>query len=927
MNVKLFSLLTVACAANVATADASAQKPNVIVFLADDMGWGDVSYHGFSDIRTPNIDALAATGCTFSQGYVSASVSGPSRAGLMTGCYQQRFGFYGNSSKCVVPSERLTIAERLKNKGYSTGMVGKWHLGETDDQAPESRGFDSFYGMRNGSHDYYRSTTDVNCSNYDLRPIYRNSEIQPPFEQTGEYMTERLTNEAMDFLDKQTAEQPFFLYVAYNAVHYPWQVPDKYVERLNDMNVHHPDRRVFAAMALAMDDGIGQIMNMVREKGMEDNTLVFFLCDNGSPRGQGIQSPENDTMKDRGGAVMSSPAHFRGWKGDTYEGGIRVPFLINWKGHVRQGEYSNPVISLDIAATALAVAGASESELNSLDGVNLLPYVNGEVSSDVLPHEVMYWRRDDDFAIRKGDWKLAYNDEGSTRRIQLFNLKDDEGEYHDLSDEYPEIAQSLRNEFDAWDSQLPDYPYRANPANRNSKYVEGHIESVVDYNRTVSFYEQSQDFVIFHESLSTADIYEPSWWAASNGSEMPDMPKLKFILSKEMAKEGNQALKMNWISRPGGVWNACVASEYPQKWGTFSVYASEAIHFWIATDAEMSAGALPLVKIQDIGNRVSAGLPMKNYVDVETLSPNQWVEVVIPMEDFICPANFDKNKVKSLYFSQGTADNVRHSLYLDEIVVTKKTFYSVPLFDDSASDEFYDESVIFQTLPSLFVEHPQHPQKLPVTADVAEEGNALYLDWTSFEGGDWSVLVAGRGWPKYDITEMDVMKMSVFSTETLEADLLPSIFFESHTGKKTGKLALNMYVKSIPANQWVEIDVDLDLFRERWPEFQFDNTKGVFFCQHVADGKNHKMYVDNILFEKRDGTSSVGRNENCEEFAVKYSNGIVSLSENVNHLQVFDISGMCLFAKSNVEKELNMKLHSGVYIFMTEHGSRKLLIH
>lgn len=454
--------------------------PNIIVFLADDMGWGDVGYHGFQDIRTPVLDSLARTGVQFTQGYVAASVSGPSRAGLMTGVYQQRFAYYGNSLKNKIPENRPTMAEFLKQHGYSTGMVGKWHLGESDQEAPESRGFDYFYGHRNGSHDYYRSGLNTNPKNYDLHPIYRNSEMQPPLETTGRYLTEILADEATGFIRNRKKNRPYFLYVAFNAVHYPWQVPQKYIDRLSDLPVKHEDRRVFAGMMLAMDDAIGKIISAIDEKERE-NTLIFFLSDNGSPRGQGIEVRSNDDTKDRGGETMSSPAGLRGWKGDVYEGGIRIPFLMNWKKEIPTGSiYEKPVISLDIYATIRQVVDKDgENKTEQLDGVDLLPYVLG--TKEGRPHEYLYWRRDQDFAIRKGDWKLEYNDQGSTRRIQLFNLQDDPYEYYDLSNRYPAKADELLRDFDCWEKELPAYVHCKTPANRNDN-PELNKRSVKAYN-------------------------------------------------------------------------------------------------------------------------------------------------------------------------------------------------------------------------------------------------------------------------------------------------------------------------------------------------------------------------------------------------------------------------------------------------------------
>jgi arylsulfatase A-like enzyme len=432
---------------------ASAEKqPNIVVILADDMGWGDVGYHGFDDIRTPNIDRLAKSGTWFEQGYACSSICGPSRAGLMTGVYQQRFGFYGNFKESHVPLNQPMLSEMLKEQGYATGMVGKWHLGEKTGK-PNDRGWDFFYGFHHGSHDYDYSDAEEGGHPWQS-PIYRNRTPEPPIQDSNGYLTEMFTKEAVGFIVDAPADQPFFLYLAYNAVHHPWVVPQPYIDRVQNLSAHD-ERKLFAGMVLAMDDGVGAVMDALRKKGMLKNTLVFFISDNGTPRGQGLKPP---LKKKRGETTMSSPGPFNGFKGETYEGGIRIPFVAQWPGRIPAGAtYGHPVSNLDVAATVMARCGVAKPPSgHPFDGVDLFPFLTGQKSGQ--PHEILYWRRDNDFAVRKGDWKLAYNDsvDGTgPDREELFNLAVDKEERNDVIQQHPEKARELRKLFDGWDTSLP----------------------------------------------------------------------------------------------------------------------------------------------------------------------------------------------------------------------------------------------------------------------------------------------------------------------------------------------------------------------------------------------------------------------------------------------------------------------------------------
>ncbi len=472
---------------------SAAEKPNVVLIMADDMGWGDVGYHGYKDVLTPNIDRIAKEGVQFSQGYVSASVCGPSRAGLLTGVYQQRMGAGENASATGfpdkmpertrlsgLPTSQSTIAEILRPQGYRCGMIGKWHLGVEEPLRPNARGFNFFWGFLNGSHEYTAWEPKF-AKKKGKWPIFRNNEMLPA--QENIYLTDLFSDRAVGFI-KHNTEKPFFLYLAYNAVHHPWQVPDNYLKRTKHLS-DNKERNFFAGMILAMDDGIGRILKTLDEAGIANDTIVIFLSDNGSPRGQGLKPQKKDTSLVRGGTPMSNPGPHRGFKGDTYEGGTKVPFTIRWPGKIKAGsKYELPVSALDLAPTLAARMGIKAPiKGHPFDGVDLLPFLNGE-KGDARPHEVLYWRRDNDYAVREGDWKLTWNDTSGTMSIKLFNLANDPGEHHDVAQNYSKIAQDLQDKFDTWDHAMPNSKPWGGPGNRNRAFANGNRMDVEKYNTT-----------------------------------------------------------------------------------------------------------------------------------------------------------------------------------------------------------------------------------------------------------------------------------------------------------------------------------------------------------------------------------------------------------------------------------------------------------
>jgi arylsulfatase A-like enzyme len=429
-------------------AAAQVRQPNIVVIVADDMGYSDVGVYGSKDIPTPNIDALAAGGIRFTDAYVTGPYCSPTRAGLMTGRYPQRFGHEFNIGQAIpahrdvgLPVEETTMADRLKAAGYRSALVGKWHLGSAERFFPTRRGFDEFFGFLHGAHSYVAAMGNAN-------PIFEGSERLTAIP----YLTDTLAGRAVAFI-KQNRSRPFFLYLAFNAVHVPLQATDKYLARFP--GITDKTRRTYAAMLSAMDDGVGKTIAALREEQLEENTLVFFFSDNGGPLTE-------DTWNG------SSNGPLRGNKGDTWEGGIRVPFIIHWKGKLAAGKTdSRPIVQLDVLPTALAAAGVDIKPEWKLDGVNLLPFLTGRASG--APHDALYWRTGGIMAIRKGDWKLVKVFQGPNKEdpaalslagAELFNVRNDIGEKKTLTATSPDKVRELGEMWQRWNAQLvkPAWP-------------------------------------------------------------------------------------------------------------------------------------------------------------------------------------------------------------------------------------------------------------------------------------------------------------------------------------------------------------------------------------------------------------------------------------------------------------------------------------
>ena len=436
-----------------ATPTAQTTKPNIIIILADDLGYADVGFQGCKDIPTPHIDSLARNGLRFTSGYVSGPYCSPTRAGLMTGRYQERCpageyltGSHGNRGLNL---KETTIAERLHRAGYATGIVGKWHLGRDAGYHPLDRGFDEFFGFLGGGHYYFpepRGASEAERKAGYTSPIMRNRES------VGEkdYLTTAFGREAAAFVNRHK-DQPFFLYLAFNAVHTPLEAPENYLARFPELS---GKRRTMAAMLAAMDDATGEVLNAVKSAGLEERTLIFFLSDNGAPVTHNAPNGSRNTP-------------LRGEKGETWEGGVRVPFVAQWKGTLPAGEtYAQPVIQLDIAATAFAVAGLTPEPEWQLDGVDLLPFLMGNQSGP--PHTALYWRLGCLMAVidGAGQWKLItpYVGRESMQppptgydwlaHARLFRLGGDISETTDLTGQYPDKVKELGTLWSKWNAEM-----------------------------------------------------------------------------------------------------------------------------------------------------------------------------------------------------------------------------------------------------------------------------------------------------------------------------------------------------------------------------------------------------------------------------------------------------------------------------------------
>lgn len=457
--------------AQIATESARNRQANIILLVADDLGYGELGCQGNPEIPTPHIDALAESGVRLTQAYVTAPNCSPSRAGMFTGRFPTRFGYEFNpigarneDPGTGLPRTQQMLAEALKAAGYTTGLIGKWHLGGTADYHPIRRGFGEFFGFTHEGHYFspppwtgttlmlrrkflptgsgtrhqvsptliYSSHMGHDEPAYDANnPIVRGG--QPVVE--NEYLTDALTREAVSFIDRNQAT-PFFLALTYNAVHSPLQAKNETLKKFSYIEDVH--RRIFAAMLSDLDSSVGAVVAAVDRNQLSSDTLVIFLSDNGGPTKE----------------LTSSNLPLRSGKGSMYEGGLRVPFIVRWPGTLPAGEVCTEIASsLDIFPTCLKIAG-TESPKN-LDGYDLIPLLSNPDAKSM--HQKLYWRQGGRAALRHGSWKIvAPGRNANDRRWELYNIDSDIGESNNRAAEYPDMLSRLVEQWNALDAEMQD---------------------------------------------------------------------------------------------------------------------------------------------------------------------------------------------------------------------------------------------------------------------------------------------------------------------------------------------------------------------------------------------------------------------------------------------------------------------------------------
>lgn len=445
--------LAASCLAPPALARPDAQtRPNVIIILTDDQGYRDVGFNGSTDIPTPNIDRIAREGVKFSRGYVAFPVCAPSRAGLLTGRYPARFGFDRNPNghpadpNGGVPKSETLLSNAMKGAGYATKAIGKWHIGTHLTLRPCARGFDEFYGFVEGGHRYLPEEIRLERLE-DSKKIYdwyfsKLIDNGKPVS-FGKYLTEEFSDRAVEFVDRMAkADQPFFLYLAFNAPHAPLEATPKYLARF--AHIQNPQRRTYAAMISAVDDGVGQLLDRLDQLGIAQDTIIWFLSDNGGVIDRSTGEPP---------AADNAP--LRGGKSQLFEGGIRVPFAMRWPRRLPGGrQYDRPVSSLDIFGTLAGELNLATNPQRPLDGVDLMPWLAGGKGGD--PHPVLYWRKWDQRqqAMVVGDVKYIVTPQGKA----AFNLRADVAETNNVADKNAPTIAKFDTLLGAWSNQMAPRP-------------------------------------------------------------------------------------------------------------------------------------------------------------------------------------------------------------------------------------------------------------------------------------------------------------------------------------------------------------------------------------------------------------------------------------------------------------------------------------
>lgn len=436
----LGALATVACGSALAEQNTT-QAPNVLLIYVDDIGYADMGFQNQSqDIVTPHMDKIAKEGAILSAGYVTASVCGPSRVGLLTGRYQQRYGYHDNTAPFVrepgieqgLDLDAKTIGNYFSDAGYITGFIGKSHDGDDKKFWPHNRGWQEFYGFNNGAADYF--VTGFNQQNAEEKAyssIHRNDELVENFDG---YLTDVFGDEAVDFIERHH-DKPFFLYVPFNASHGPMQAKQEDLDKFS--YIEDELRRKMVAMTYNMDLNIGQMVDKLEEHDLMENTMIIFMSDNGG--------------KPNGNGSFNTP--LKGYKNTYWEGGMRVPTTITWRGTIPAEQViDTPMISLDILPTTLAMAGIEQQPEWQLEGENLLPLLTGEVSQ--IDDRFLYWKTINKMAIRDNDWKLVIpNTLVKNPKPELYKISEDISESNDLAASHPEQVERLMSAFEQWDSE------------------------------------------------------------------------------------------------------------------------------------------------------------------------------------------------------------------------------------------------------------------------------------------------------------------------------------------------------------------------------------------------------------------------------------------------------------------------------------------
>ena len=470
----IFGLLLICPLPLFAVESSKTQRPSVIVIMADDLGYADVGFQGCKDISTPNIDQLASNGAHFSQGYVTGCMCGPSRAGFITGRIQSTFGYYGNASQPLDPKQGLpvdtkTIAHFMQEQGYVTGGVGKWHMGTADHQHPDAMGYNDWFGFLGGGlmyypldHPSYKGKYLKKTRPWGLRDMHHTLPMLHNGKQVkwSQYLTRELTDGGIRFIE-ENHNQPFFLFVSYNAPHEYLEAPDETIAKYPAESmtkvpgVPAKSRSIYAAMVDEMDQGIGRLMETLDILDLADNTIVWFLSDHG------------------GLSRTSDNRPLRGAKGHAFEGGLRVPFVVRWPNKVAAGTVlDHPVTSLDIGATSLALAGGNVEEAG-LHGQDITSYMTGDSTN--APHDVLFWHvgrspQEISGVFRKGDYKMLTN----RGRAHLFNIKEDPSESSDLSKAEPQRTQRMLAQWKEWNqsSQAPLWNGKSRKLKKDFQYAD-----------------------------------------------------------------------------------------------------------------------------------------------------------------------------------------------------------------------------------------------------------------------------------------------------------------------------------------------------------------------------------------------------------------------------------------------------------------------